>query len=318
MKKFTFITWLLISTLIHGQNLQHGLVGYYTFTQGSLADQHNSLDWVSSSAVPTTTDIFNQSQGALNLQAANSLPTISFPGASQIPNGSSSRSYSLWFKLNQIPASGSNNYQFLFFHGRSQPNQGFGLALGNHDMIIIGYLNDIHSQFSFPLQQWNHLAVTYDGTTASLYLNGNFVVSNNINYNTANAAIRMGFLSQGSSGYINKFRGALDEFRIYNRALTNAEIQLLSNTSTTSIREQKIRNSSFQIFPNPAAESLFLQSDEAVNSHDIQFVNQMGQKVKVHFHKISSKLFQLDLSTIENGIYYLRLADKSHKVLVQH
>ena len=72
------------------------------------------------------------------------------------------------------------------------------------------------------LNTWSHLAATYDGTTIRLYVNG-------VEAGTAAGAgalpesanpLRIG----GNAVWGEYFKGRIDEVRIYNRALSAAEI----------------------------------------------------------------------------------------------
>src|SRR5262245_30746986 len=69
---------------------------------------------------------------------------------------------------------------------------------------------------------WTHLAATYDRTTIRLYVNGVQVASaaQTAAISTSNAALTI-----GANTYGEYFNGLVDEVRIYNRALTAAEIQ---------------------------------------------------------------------------------------------
>jgi len=69
--------------------------------------------------------------------------------------------------------------------------------------------------------QWAHVAVTFDGTTARLYLNGDEVQSGAFSLaNKTTAEMRIGSYNSGSP----TFNGDMDEVRIYNRALTQADL----------------------------------------------------------------------------------------------
>ena len=70
---------------------------------------------------------------------------------------------------------------------------------------------------------WTHLAATFDGATVRLYVNGVQVASQ---AQTAPLATTSGTLQIGGDSYPNEyFAGRIDEVRIYNRALSAAEIQ---------------------------------------------------------------------------------------------
>lgn len=72
---------------------------------------------------------------------------------------------------------------------------------------------------------WYHVVMTYDGSTLRLYVNGVLDIStgfgNSISYSMTNSSLRIGAMV----GYPNYMSGRIDEVRIYNRALSTAEIQ---------------------------------------------------------------------------------------------
>jgi len=70
--------------------------------------------------------------------------------------------------------------------------------------------------------QWTHIAATYDGTTQHLYVNGTHVAQRLQTgpIQVSNGPLRLG----GNSVWGEFFKGQIDEIRIYNRALTAAEI----------------------------------------------------------------------------------------------
>jgi hypothetical protein len=72
------------------------------------------------------------------------------------------------------------------------------------------------------LNGWTHLAVTYDGATERLYMNGTQVGTRAVAGNIAvsNLPLRIG----GNAPWGEFFAGQIDDVRIYNRALTAAEI----------------------------------------------------------------------------------------------
>jgi chitodextrinase len=74
-----------------------------------------------------------------------------------------------------------------------------------------------------PVNTWTHLATTFDGTTVRLFVNGAQVASQ---AQTAPLRTTTGTLQIGGDSYPNEFfAGRIDEVRVYNRALSAAEIQ---------------------------------------------------------------------------------------------
>lgn len=81
-------------------------------------------------------------------------------------------------------------------------------------------------RYALPLDQWNHLALSYDGDVFRLYLNGRFVVEEKIGQPRVP---RAGALAIGrrldAIGDRFRCRGVVDEIRLYDRALELKELQ---------------------------------------------------------------------------------------------
>jgi glucose/arabinose dehydrogenase/chitodextrinase len=85
---------------------------------------------------------------------------------------------------------------------------------GEHNALGSGVL---------PLDTWSHLAVTWDGTTLRLYVNGTQAGSTTV---TGTLLDSSGPLDIGGNGVWGEyFSGLIDEVRVYNRALGDSEIQ---------------------------------------------------------------------------------------------
>ncbi len=82
----------------------------------------------------------------------------------------------------------------------------------------------VNGTAGLPANVWSHLAGTYDGTTLRLYVNGTQVGSL---ATTGAIALSTGELwIGGNSVWSEWFNGAIDELRVYNRALSAADIQV--------------------------------------------------------------------------------------------
>lgn len=75
--------------------------------------------------------------------------------------------------------------------------------------------------------QWNFWTVTFQNSSASMYLNGSLIASSTGTYvKSAN----LPGISDGIGG-VQFFTGSVDDVRIYNRALTTAEISAIYNAT---------------------------------------------------------------------------------------
>ncbi len=92
---------------------------------------------------------------------------------------------------------------------------------------------------------WNHVALTYDGTTLRFYVNGvagTPVAGSLYNYNINSYDI--GGNTIGGSSTKPSFNGLLDEVEIYNRVLSQAEVQAIFNAGSAGKCKPAIRPSS--------------------------------------------------------------------------
>ena len=82
-----------------------------------------------------------------------------------------------------------------------------------------------------PVNTWTHLALTYDGAMLRLYVNGSLAASQARTgaIQTNSSPVRIG----GNVPYGQFFQGLIDEVRIYNRALSQTEIQTDMNTAVS-------------------------------------------------------------------------------------
>ncbi|MGO9665308.1 MAG: LamG domain-containing protein [Polyangia bacterium] len=148
-----------------------------------------------------------------------------------------------WFKISSTPS-----YQRIFEIGNSSTTSSMYLTPTYSDgyprftirtaLTDAGlYREDIPATgTTIPTGVWEHVAVVLDASGGRLYLNG---VQVGTNTTMKMRPTDLGATPNdwiGASEFSNTpfLDGAIDEFRIYNRALSAAEIVALFNTSTTS------------------------------------------------------------------------------------
>lgn len=102
------------------------------------------------------------------------------------------------------------------------------LRYGSADACCLGFqFNEagagskwVTAKQALKVRKWSHIAGTYDGTDIRFYLNG-VETDNNTLTGIQGYANK---LLVGSEGWANHFNGKVDEFRIYDRALTPGEV----------------------------------------------------------------------------------------------
>ena len=114
-----------------------------------------------------------------------------------------------------VISKGTNEY-FLDATSDSDGSPAAGAALGASSAVS-------HGTEQLRTDTWTHLAAAYDGSALKLYVNGKQISS--VPYRGSITASNSPLQLGGDSNFGRFFSGAIDEARIYNRALTQSEIQ---------------------------------------------------------------------------------------------
>lgn len=144
--------------------------------------------------------------------------------AHSLPVGAAPRTVELWFKAPATPGESG-----LFQYGTASGGQMFGLITSGNApgrLYFYGHSADLPANTVIQPNTWYHGAVTYDGTTVKIYINGQVENSAAIGLNTVidTNGITIGYRPGGSS-----WNGQIDEPTIYDRALSDNEVAAIYN-----------------------------------------------------------------------------------------
>jgi hypothetical protein len=196
-----------------------GLVAAYSFgegTGGSVADSTgNGNTGTITNATWTTSGKFGN---ALVFNGTNAKVTI--PDASAL-DLTTAMTLEAWVYPTTTPTNWStilhkeiDRYYIAAGSNTGAPAVGGTFTSGN---------TNLYGAAPMTANVWTHVAATYDGTTLILYLNGNPVSSKAVagSLTVSGSPVSIG----GTAAYGEFFTGRIDEVRIYNRALTQAQVQ---------------------------------------------------------------------------------------------
>lgn len=222
-----------------------GLVASFSFTNNASDSSTYNNSGTLFGSPSFTTDRTGQTLSALSLNGTNQY--VSIPTSSSL-NLSTGLSVSAWVNpslsigrpiLNKWA---SSDHSYAFATHWTSPSE-FYLALYNSST---GNYFVRSTSANIPVNTWTHLAATYNGSSVTLYKNGVAISSSATSVTgnlpssiTPNSQPQPLILGGDGSAYWN---GSLDEVKLYNRALTLAEVQALAGVTGTPPPTQTCNN----------------------------------------------------------------------------
>ncbi|OSZ78632.1 hypothetical protein CAP35_10395 [Chitinophagaceae bacterium IBVUCB1] len=159
---------------------------------------------------------------------------------------------------------------------------------------------------------WYHVAMTWTkGGMTVIYVNGNPDTASTLIDSIVTTSTVFNIGGQGM-GLLRYFRGTIDDFRFYNRALSPTEMTTLYTkdsacglkyTPPPTTVKSIITNGTLKVYPNPATTSITVQT---ANDATLQILDMKGALVKEQYmHNTTT----IDITRLQAGIYIARLTD---------
>jgi hypothetical protein len=178
-----------------------------------------------------TSDRFGNTASAYNLNGTRVLSG----NLTNLPVGNATRSISFWVKYNITAA-----LFYPFGYGTQAPNQAFGIAQYTSVDGQPTFNNAVEVQGFGPAQNnikvtanaietgvWYHYVITSNGTQTKFYRNNVLLGTENKTWDTVGTNITIGKVINGSYDDSQRLNGSIDDLRIYDVELTQAQVNTL-------------------------------------------------------------------------------------------
>lgn len=209
------------------------LVGYWPFNESSGTTAYDHSGRENHGAL--NGDVSPGSQGVL------SESSYSFDGSNDYVKVSdksylrpASLTVSTWFRT-----SGVSGWSAIFGKEYWNNNEGWVVYMGQQGNGYIYFHGPEFSELSTSKQyddgNWHHLVVTYDGTTARIFIDGDEKAEGDRSFtdSTINLNIGSRHSNDGTSSGNDSWNGELQEARFYNHSINSSEAQYLSSVATS-------------------------------------------------------------------------------------
>ncbi len=222
---------LALNTATASADLTSGLIAYYPFDGNALDASGNGNHGIPNANTGLTTGHAGAANSAYLFNGINSQITI--PSSVSLESPTNQITMAAWILLYGNSRVGaafwpllmkSNSSENAFMYRMSGDLYGFGAAFNT-------WGTQGGSAYAFALNTWTFVAVTYDGANERQYVNG-VLNGTQARAITMVADTRPLVIGGDMPGIYESFWGKIDDVRIYNRALSAAEIGQLANQTT--------------------------------------------------------------------------------------
>jgi len=202
------------------------------------------------------------------------LKTVDTLGAAGLPTGADAISFAYWVKVSEWPSGGdcqvslygqwTGGGRMYLMRAYSNGSLSFSSADAIRNMSVTGV---------FQTDRWVHVVGTYDGNhNRVVYVNGVQEAAAADKDGTTMAIASTDYFTIGTTGG-RSFTGDVDDYRLYNRALTAAEVKRLYDAGIGAYAAPETVNAA-ALLPNPVAQYTFddvanFGADTSGNGYDL-------------------------------------------------
>jgi len=306
MKKILFS--LLVSTSLYAaaQNLNSGLVAHYEFDRNATdaTQNNNHLNGSLNSYIP-----FFQMDSAYYFNGINRLVQ-----ANNFNNtGFTSTSISIWIK----PELGATTYGgilqgaycgFTMYIENATGRVGAFFS-SNFGTTLVSNVNVLDSN-------WHHIVALNTGTETRIYIDGILNATRPQALVTSYGSTSQKYVFLGASNLnLNYYRGGVNDLRIYDRVLSQAEITALATFPTaTAVSEVQSKEFKLSVYPNPTSEQMTITTDQSLYNSNFIVRNMLGQIISQSIINSANQMVEIGGP---KGIYFLEFISENNKRIIK-
>jgi hypothetical protein len=173
--------------------------------------------------------------------------------------------------------------------------------------------------------EWYDIVVTFENSVGKIYLNGLPITTNlqwtaqgGSSLSTTQIETSCNFSQDANSSKIGTyqnglfFNGKIDEFGVWDRALSLQEVASLFIISSVGLDAIKA-GPQFTVSPNPAFSQINIIADQGFEGSSFYILNHMGQTVSTG--NINSTSESIEIGHLVPGIYLVRLGENNNQAL---
>ena len=321
------------TTTLNGQYFYAVKAVDYSLNRSDYSNEASALTTEANDLVTYLQFENNTADSTINLNHSATYGTISYVGGKVGSNALSLNGSNSFVQLpynlaNQqeitiatwIYWRGGGAWQRIFDFGNSQteymfltPNNGSGqlrFAIKNG-----GSEQQLNSS-ALVSGKWNHVAVTLAEDAARMYLNGEQVSeSNAITISPIDFKPVLNYIgrSQFSDPLLN---GYIDDFRVYNYALTANEIAEIPGLLSGIEDRGYISDKKLSLYPIPATNILNVKYNDEINNQKTRIaVYDTNGRLLISEYMTDANDTKLNVSGLTSGIYLLRLTNKAETLV---
>lgn len=315
MKSLLIFSFVLCFSFLYCQNLEEGLLLHYPFSGDALDASGNNFHGIPNATL--TEDRFGNVNSAYSFNGLDEY--IDFPIDERL-KPELPFSFSFWVKFDDLQSENSavftSDYVENLYSGAwlsSNSDSTIGISFGDSGLPGSISRRTKFGTTKIETNTWYHIAIVFqDALSMEIFVDcvndaGTYSGSGgNLAY-TENAG-SLGRIDASNLRPPYYFKGSIDEFYFWNRALTQSDVDSLCEEKLVNVKELTLKDQFIRVFPNPTKDFINIESNYKDLSSIIIF-NSLGA-VMVD-RPYSNKI---DVSTLPKVIYHISILGTDGKV----